>query len=131
MWLDHDTGEMDGEVLAGPFAGEQLSAMSADDLRTLIAWLEAEDDEDSLSLVLAFLDRLGETHQHEDTGEEIERGSMSEAEAYRILGLEPGASIEDVRKAHKRLIRKVHPDLGGSSALTSMINAAKEKLDPS
>jgi curved DNA-binding protein CbpA len=55
---------------------------------------------------------------------------MSEAEAYRVLGLAPGASVEEVRGAYRRLMRRVHPDLGGSSALAAMINAAKEVLDP-
>ena len=40
---------------------------------------------------------------------------MTEAEAYRVLGLAPGASLEEVRAAYRRLIRRVHPDLGGSS----------------
>ena len=55
---------------------------------------------------------------------------MSEAQALRILGLEPGASVEDVREAYRRLIRRAHPDLGGSSGLAAMINEAKARLDP-
>ena len=55
---------------------------------------------------------------------------MSEAEALRVLGLAPGAGLEEVRAAHRRLIRRVHPDLGGSDALAAMINAAKARLDP-
>ncbi len=55
---------------------------------------------------------------------------MTEAEAYRILGLEPGASIGEVRDAYRRLMRRVHPDLGGSDALAALLNAAKERLDP-
>jgi curved DNA-binding protein CbpA len=56
---------------------------------------------------------------------------MTEAEALRILGLEPGASRDDIRAAYHRLMRRVHPDLGGSDELAAMINAAKERLDPS
>jgi curved DNA-binding protein CbpA len=55
---------------------------------------------------------------------------MSEEDAYRMLGLEPGASLEEVRAAYRRLIRKVHPDLGGSPALAALLNAAKKRLDP-
>ena len=54
---------------------------------------------------------------------------MTEAEAYRVLGLAPGASREAVRAAHSRLIRRVHPDLGGSSTLAALINAARDLLD--
>ncbi|MBS7261258.1 MAG: J domain-containing protein [Treponema sp.] len=32
------------------------------------------------------------------------------ADAYRILGLEPGASQEKIRKAHRRLAARYHPD---------------------
>ena len=131
MWLDHDSGAMDGRVLSGPFSGAQLSEMAPEDLQRLFDWLEAEGDEDSLSLFLAFLDREGGREEPKNTGSETADGDMSEADAYQVLGLEPGASVEDVRNAHRRLIRKVHPDLGGSSALASMINAAKERLDPS
>ena len=55
---------------------------------------------------------------------------MSVADALRVLGLKPGASLDEIRAAHRRLIKKVHPDLGGSDALAAMINAAKAKLDP-
>ncbi|MEM8631661.1 MAG: DnaJ domain-containing protein [Pseudomonadota bacterium] len=129
MWLDHDTGEMDGEVLNGPLEGRHLSDMPADELQELVHYLETTGDEDSLSLILAYLERRGDTAgETEGTAPQSE---MSETEAYRVLGLDPGASTEEVRAAHKRLIRKVHPDLGGSSLLAAMINAAKEKLDPS
>ncbi|MEM1410388.1 MAG: DnaJ domain-containing protein [Pseudomonadota bacterium] len=131
MSLDHDTGEMDGHVHSGPFAGARLSELSAEDLQDLVAWIEAEGDDDSLSLLLAYLDRRDGARQQGDAGSETPDGEMSDAEAYRVLGLEPGASVEEIREAHKRLIRKVHPDLGGSSVLAAMINAAKERLDPS
>jgi curved DNA-binding protein CbpA len=55
---------------------------------------------------------------------------MTEAEAYRVRGLAPGASVEEVRADSRRLMKRVHPDLGGSSALAEMLNAAKELLDP-
>ena len=55
---------------------------------------------------------------------------MTEAEADRVLGLAPGASIEEVRAAYRRLMKRVHPDLGGSGALAAMLNAAKEVLRP-
>jgi hypothetical protein len=126
MTLDHDSGEMDGEVLSGPLEGARLSELSAEDLQRLVAELEAAGDDDSLSLLLAYLDR-----RHGSRPEEPPRAPMTEAEAYRILGLAPGASLEEVRAAYHRLIRRVHPDLGGSGPLAAMINAAKELLDPS
>ena len=55
---------------------------------------------------------------------------MSEAEAYRVLGLSPGASLDEVRLAYRRLMKRVHPDLGGSGVLAAMLNEAKQVLDP-
>lgn len=131
MTLDHDSGVMDGEVLVGAFAGSMLSELSADELQTLVAEFEATGDEDSLSLLLAYLERRG-GGEPGGAAEPPPSGAagLSTAEAWRILGLEPGASAEEVRAAHHRLMRRVHPDLGGSDALAALINAAKEKLDP-
>jgi DnaJ-domain-containing protein 1 len=137
MTLDHDTGEMEGEVLAGRFAGRALSGLTTEELQALLD--ELEEDEDSVSLLLAYLDRLGGGRgDGADGGAEAgdagrappEPGAMSEAEAYRVLGLAPGASIEEIRTAHRRLMKRVHPDLGGSPALAALLNAAKSRLDP-
>ncbi|HET9068644.1 MAG TPA: DnaJ domain-containing protein [Amaricoccus sp.] len=135
MTLDHDSGRMEGEVTAGPFQGARLSELSAGDLDRLMAWFEAEDDEDSRALLLAWLERQGSRRTAEGPGPGPHPASpdaarMTEAEAYRILGLAPGASLAEVRAAYGRLIRRVHPDLGGSSELAALINAAKEVLDP-
>lgn len=56
------------------------------------------------------------------------RAGLSRQEALDILGLNPGASMEDIRAAHKRLMQTCHPDHGGSSYLAARINAAKDVL---
>ena len=56
------------------------------------------------------------------------RGTMSRAEALKVLGLEDGATEEQIRAAHRRLILQIHPDKGGTSYLAAKINEAKDVL---
>ncbi len=52
---------------------------------------------------------------------------------YEILGLEPGASFEQIRSAYRHLARQVHPDIAGADSSTRFIriNRAYETLiDP-
>jgi len=54
--------------------------------------------------------------------------AMTAAEAYRVLGLPDGASAEDIKAAHRRLMLRAHPDLGGSDYLAAKLNEAKDVL---
>lgn len=132
MTLDHASGDLDGEVTDGPLAGRLLSTLSTAELESLRESFSQAKDDESLALLLAWLDRYRteQARREEPREAPAKDGRMTEAEAYRILGLQPGASLDEVRAAYRRLIRRVHPDLGGSSALTATLNAAKEVLDP-
>ena len=130
MELDHDTGAMRGVILTGPREGTRLEAL---DVPTLVGLL-AEIDEESRALLAAYLDRRDPTwreHAQSDaaTGRsDPARGPMSHQEAYQVLGLEPGAKAEDIVSAHRALMKRLHPDLGGSNYLAARVNEAKDTL---
>jgi hypothetical protein len=133
MVLDHDSGDMSGEILEGAFAGRQLAQM--DEAELIALWRECRAaDGQSAAVLEAYLDRaLGEAWREAagaGPGGETAGGpeGMSREDAYEILGIEPGASDSDIREAHRRLMQKVHPDHGGSNYLAAKINRAKELL---
>jgi len=132
MVLHHDTGVVDGTVVEGAFAGRTLSSMSLEELRSLVGEISA--DADSLNVLAAYLDRAhGESWRETASRAGGERAAsptsaMTRDEAYRVLGLAPGASDSEIRAAHRRLMKLAHPDHGGSDYLASKINEAKDLL---
>jgi DnaJ domain len=56
------------------------------------------------------------------------QAGMTPEEAYEVLGLHPGATDEEIRAAHHRLMRTAHPDSGGSDWLATRINMARDVL---
>ncbi len=72
---------------------------------------------------------LAEHKQQQQTGTEVPASAnLDEEEAWKILGLQPGACKEDIILAHKKLIQKLHPDRGGNDYLAARINLAKDLL---
>ncbi|HDZ10356.1 molecular chaperone DnaJ [Pseudohongiella sp.] len=133
MELTHSTGAMDGEVLAGRFAGKQLSTLALEDLLSLAG--ECRQDADSIQLLEAYLDRMfpdWQAHADADSSEQSRPASsdsmMTEPLALEILGLDSGASREAITTAHRRLMQKMHPDRGGSDYLAQRINQARDFL---
>lgn len=141
MILDHASGEMDGEILAGSLQGRKLSELPVERLIELL--VEFADDEDSQALLQTYLDRVHSqwrehadyakyansansgAHQNNNLGTSAQ---MTAEEAYDILGIAPGATKEQITAAHRRLMQKLHPDRGGSSYLAVKINKAKDFL---
>jgi DnaJ domain len=132
MELDHDSGGLRGQLLAGRHQGAALDDL---DVPTLISLL-GEIDQDSVSLLSTYLDRRQPNwreHASDDSaagngGSSSRAGKMTEQEAYQILGIQPGASAQDIARAHRSLIKKLHPDQGGSTYLAAQINEAKDVL---
>jgi hypothetical protein len=135
MQLDHATGELEGEVLRGPFAGRPLDSLGLRELLDLLADFQREDPR-SVALLETYLDRRQPDWRAHVAGEQTHgahqaapaNGVMDEATACSILGLSPGASADDIKSAHRRLMTKLHPDHGGSSYLAAQLNQAKDFL---
>ena len=131
MVLDHDTGEMHGDVLEGTKKGRRLAELSFEELLELLDECRRADT-DSVPLLESYLDRAyGDSWREPGdagTGGDGSTASMSAAEAYEVLGLEQGATHEQIVEAHRRLMQKLHPDRGGSTYLAARINQAKDVL---
>lgn len=135
MILQHDSGEIYGEILKGKFQGKNLGDLQQEEL---IAFLDEckNNDTDAIPLIEAYLDRQfgAEWRTEENTEQEKNNynnapsGEMSKEEAYAVLGLKPTASKEEIIAAHRHLIARFHPDRGGSNYLASKINQAKDIL---
>jgi hypothetical protein len=132
MELDHDSGRMDGEVLAGPFKGRLLSSLGENEMQTLYRYALGLNDQ-SRALLEAWLDRnrSGWRERFAEKPESEPRRSstaMTKDEALAVLGIKNGVSNDEIRTAHRRLMKQFHPDHGGSDYLAAKINQAKDVL---
>lgn len=143
MTLDHETGDMDGRVLEGMQEGRMLSELTLSDLVSLYSEVEPLDRK-SADLLEAYIDRVhgtdwrgygSDTGTHEgaaggsnDSGRSSSSGNMSRGEALSVLGLQEGCTSDDIREAHRRMMKSAHPDAGGSDYLAAKVNEAKDVL---
>jgi hypothetical protein len=133
MRLDHDSGDMTGVVRQGVHVGKSLDDLSDEDVLKMYALVA--NDADSAALLEAYLDRRIPAWREnvEDNAAAGPRGApdsgpMTDQQAYEILGLAAGAGDAEIRAAHRRLMKRVHPDQGGSTFLAAKINQAKDRL---
>jgi DnaJ domain len=131
MRLDHDSGELSGQIVAGPNAGHLLDEFELPQLTAMMSGFDAE----SVSLLESYLDRRFPAWRQHAQGNAAggqsrtaANGKMTDEEAYQILGLKPGAGRDEIGRAHRGLMKKLHPDQGGSTYLAARINEAKEVL---
>jgi hypothetical protein len=131
MSLDHDSGGLEGQIVAGPYAGHSLAEFDLPQLTAMIPGFDAE----SVSLLEGYLDRRFPAWRQDAQGNTAggqsrpaASGKMTDEEAYQILGLQPGAGRADIGRAHRALMKKLHPDQGGSTYLAARVNEAKDTL---
>jgi hypothetical protein len=133
MSLDHDTGNMEGTVLQGSFAGMRVGELSRDEMLALLRECRTSDEEGA-RLIEAYLDRADPNWRADLHGSQA-GGSAHAAtsdvtveEAYAILGLQPDADEEAIKAAHHRLMKQLHPDHGGSDYFAAKLNRARDVL---
>ncbi len=131
MTLDHDSGELTGRIVAGPYAGRQLDEFDLPQLTAMIAAFDTE----SVALLEGYLDRRFPAWRENAQGNAAggrsratSSSKMTQEEAYQILGLQPGAGRDEISRAHRTLMKKLHPDQGGSTYLAARVNEAKDTL---
>ena len=100
-------------------------------------WEDPPDDPETVRRAAAILEAyvskaslmaLRDERQGRRDDDEPEDDPMSRGEALEVLGLEPGADDSEIRAAHKRLLRLVHPDQGGSAYLARRVYQARDTL---
>ncbi|MFT7530965.1 MAG: hypothetical protein ACI9FD_001974 [Gammaproteobacteria bacterium] len=132
MTLDHESGDINGEILSGAFKGSLLNQLGLDQLLSVLQEVRQQDAQ-SVPLVEAYLDRYHGDWRDDDEYTDSHHGTggssaMSREEALAILGLEEGANKKEITDAHRKLMLKMHPDRGGSSYLAARINQARDLL---
>lgn len=130
MQLDHDTGDLQGEVLRGGFQGWRLADMDRQQLEQFFSYCRSEDA-DSVQLLQSYLQQRFPGDTDFDGQQQESPGSghaLGRAEALAVLGLSEGANREEIIAAHRQLIQKLHPDRGGNDYLAAQINQAKDLL---
>jgi hypothetical protein len=135
MELNHDSGVIEGKVLAGRHRDRRLAELTIEQLLEVREDCRI-DDAESVTLIEAYLDRFhgadwrGRQAGGQSSDSTVRPGAaaMTRAEAYEVLGLAPGASDTEIRDAHHRLMIKLHPDHGGSDYLAAKINQARDLL---
>ena len=95
--------------------------------------IECQADLDSRQVLEAYLDRYQQNWRECSSAEPSTasldaESPMTRQLAFEILGLADGANEADVIRAHREMMRRLHPDRGGSDYLAKKINAAKDFL---
>lgn len=153
MLLDLETGQMQGSVHSGAYAGADLDSLGLDDLRLLYVQCCGAVDQ-SQAVLEAYFDRRpdcagwqawpktnkgdngtyagGGDHTENESGQNNNgnsaAGDMTADAARKILDVASDATREEINRAYKQQIKTVHPDHGGSDYLASRLNAARSLL---
>lgn len=132
--INTDNKEVTGKVLRGKNAGENLDTLSLTDLNELLK-IYAKKDKESEQILISYMDlnhenwRVKMSGYYESTVQSTGlSGRMTKRKAIEILGLSSHPTEEEVKTNHRQLMKRFHPDYGGSPFLAAKINTAKDCL---
>ncbi|OED36862.1 hypothetical protein AB833_25995 [Chromatiales bacterium (ex Bugula neritina AB1)] len=128
--FDQNSGRIDGKITSGQFSGRPLSSLSLSELQLYYKFCLSQDTE-AAQIVSAYVQREHPESTHSWNQQSAAGRSNSDItldDAWNILGLAPNSSKEEITRAHKRLMTRLHPDKGGNDYLATRVNQAKERL---
>ena len=109
------------EIKEGEFKGRGFSSLSKPEVDKLLSDLKVNDPR-GFSILNVVINQSYQQSQNTSSSQ------MSEEEALSILGLQKGASPEEIKKSYYNLMKKFHPDKDGNNYLSNLISEAKNKL---
>jgi hypothetical protein len=124
-WTDAQ-GDTQGRVLRGPCRGRRLDELSREECDAQAAYCREHDPAAAVALESYVRFRFGQRRRYEAPRPE---GGMTRAAAFAELGLGEGASDAQIHAAWRAMMKKHHPDHGGSHARAARINQAKAVLE--
>jgi hypothetical protein len=123
IWTDNQ-GETRGRVRRGPCRGMRLEDMTREQCEAQNTYCREHDYPAAVALEAYIRQRFSGRARNQTRFE----GAMTRTQAFAELGLSEGASDSDIHAAYRTLIKKHHPDHGGSHAKAARINQAKDLL---
>lgn len=137
MTLDNATGQINGYVKTGEFKGQELSALTLEQLQSLYRQCQANDTE-ALRLLQTYISRERDAewqshgnqgdYQSSDRSTPATSSEMGIEEARAVLAVSSDATKSEIVAAHRSLMGKLHPDKGGNNYLAVKVNTAKSVL---
>ena len=125
--INFNNNQMSGKILTGKYAGISLNELNAEQFTELEAIYKAENIR-SYYILLAFKKTTEHFSKQHSSDDRPINTDMSVEDAQQILGIDDELSIDNVKKAHRQLMQKLHPDHGGNVFLASQVNNAKDVL---